>query len=337
MASSEAPEERRAPRKASRRLTWLAVFILLLFGGYTAGWFWVGGLLRERAVEFINSANQSGLKVECANARAGGFPFRIGLFCDRVRYEDPKEGIALSAEALRSAAQIYNPFLLIAELDSQASVGTPAGALNLNWENLRASLRYNLEAPERLSIEASDLKAAFTPPAAAAIPLFVVKDAQMHVRPNLDDIDLASQATNLVIDPAMLPGGSLPPFSGESDISIKDGVTALRGGGDLVLGRSGTIRHASLSTADASLSISGPFFVGEDGLVDADLWVKAKNPGGIAPIAVAAFPESAEQIAESLSGLALLGENATLPLKIEDGEMTLGFLPIGRIPPLLAR
>lgn len=319
---------------SSRRFAWLAAFIVFLFCGYAFAWFYVAGMLRDRFVEFIDAANASGLEVECRNARAGGFPFRIGLFCDETRYADPGQ-FALSAEGVRSAAQVYNPFLVVAEVDGPAILDTTALALGASWDNLRASLRYSLEAPERISIEARDLATKMTPAGSGAVPLFSAKDAQAHARPNGDDLDVAASFEDLRIDPAVLAGGALPAFSGNGDVTIDDGMLRVNGGGDLLLGQAGTIRTLSLSTTDATLSLAGTFALDPQGLLDADLVVRANNPKAIAPIAAAAFPESAEAITASLSGLAALGENAELPLTIRKGEMTFGFLPLGKIGPLL--
>ena len=332
MASTPGGEVRRP--KSSRRFAWLTAFILVLFCGYAAAWFYVGNMLRDRFVQFLDSANASGLEVECRNPRAGGFPFRIGLFCDSTRYADPGE-FALSAEGLRSAAQVYNPFLIVAELDGPAVLDTAPLALGASWDNLRASLRYNLDAPERVSIEVASLDASITPRASEKTQLFSAKDAEAHARPNGNDLDLAASFADLKIDPAMLDGGALPAFSGDGDMTITDGMLRINGGGDLLLGQSGTIRTLSLSTGGARLTLAGTFALDPQGLLDADLVVRASNPQAIAPIAAAAFPESAAAISASLSGLAALGENAELPLTIRKGEMTFGFLPMGRIGPLL--
>ena len=62
------------------------------------------------------------MKAECVNLTARGFPFRIGLFCDRVAFEQPSAAMTLSAGAFRSAGQIYDPMRLVAELDGPAKI-----------------------------------------------------------------------------------------------------------------------------------------------------------------------------------------------------------------------
>ena len=48
------------------------------------------------------------------------------------------------------------------------------------------------------------------------------------MRPNGQDLDLASSFEGLALDPALVDGRTLPAFSGQSDLTIQDGVD-LRG------------------------------------------------------------------------------------------------------------
>jgi len=336
MASSNSAGEAQQVRRPnySRRFMWLAAFIVLLFGGYSVAWFYVGGLLETRARDFIAAANTQGRTVECAAARAGGYPFRIGLFCDSLRYEQPGE-FSVSAKALRSAAQVYNPFLIITEVDGPATLASPrAGGLDLDWDLLHASLRFNMDAPERISLETNGLVANATMLDGAALKLARVDHAEAHLRPNGADLDFAAAIDDAIVDPTLLQGGTLPPLDSTLDVTLKDGVAAINGGGDLVLGRSGVLHTLSLSTGDSALSASGPFSVDLDGLIDADLKIRAKKPETFGAILGAAFPSAREQMEQSLSGLAALGENAEVPLTIRKSQMTIGFVPLGAIAPL---
>src|SRR5690606_39363088 len=82
----------------SRRIMWLAIFIVVLFGGYSAAWFYVGGLLQDQVKVVLAEAGKKGVSMECANPTARGYPFRIGLFCDSVGFDNGK-GASLSAGA----------------------------------------------------------------------------------------------------------------------------------------------------------------------------------------------------------------------------------------------
>ena len=254
--------ERRKPNY-SRRLTWLGVVIVLLFGGYSAAWFYVAAKLEAVAGAAIAGLNHGGTSADCTNPAARGFPFRIGLYCDGLRYANTDEKVGASAAAFRSAAQVYDPMHIVAELDSPARISGPGGsAITFDWGNLRASARLTTDFPEQLSAEVVKLSAA----AEAAGPgaLATIGQAQAHMRRSGDDLDLAASFDGADIDPKLLGGADLPPFEGAADLTIKDGVNLARFGGSL-RGHSGTIRTLSISSGGtAGLSVAGPFSV-DDG------------------------------------------------------------------------
>jgi hypothetical protein len=154
MTSSEA----RRPRK-SRRFLWLTIFIVVLFGGYSAGWFYVADRVKAEVVARLATMNRGEVSVECDNPQVGGFPFRIGVSCDRLAYADGARRIEASAGSFRSLAQVYQPNRALAELDGPLHVSAPGlGAIRLDWDRLRASVRIARPLPERVSVEAEGLK-----------------------------------------------------------------------------------------------------------------------------------------------------------------------------------
>jgi hypothetical protein len=315
-----------------RRILWLAAFVVILFGGYSAGWFYLADQLATRAKAMIADANRDGVTVECDNPIARGFPFRLGVFCDRVAYGNAAEAVGLTAGNLRTAGQIYDPMRFIAELDGPAMVATPRnGSLKIDWEKLRASVRWARPLPERISVEGGGVAAT----TATGTPLATIGAFEAHMRPNGQDLDLASSFEGLALDPALVEGRTLPAFSGESDMTIEGGVD-LRGIRiEDLRGRSGTIRNASLSLGgNSGFTVSGTFSIGEDGLMDADLKVTVRDPNGLSAVLAEAFPEKRRDIRNVSSALTFMGNNPTLPLLIERGEAKLAFFKLGDIPPI---
>jgi hypothetical protein len=327
------PKTGRPGSRYGRRIAWLGVLVVLLLGGYTAAWFHFAGRLEEQARIVTSRSYAGGASVECENPQARGYPFRIGIYCDQVAFSEVPQGARLSAGSFRSAAQVYDPKRIVAELDGPASIDLPgADPLALAWQGLRASVRLAKPLPDRVSVETSALSAKN-----ASGDLLATVDAfQAHFRPNGRAIDLAARFERLAIDPRVLDARSLPPLSGQSDLSIDDGVQLAGKGLDSLRGQSGTLRLLDLSTAEGKtgVALSGPFSIAGDGLVDADLSLVVRDAAGIATVLSEAFPEARDRISLSLSGLAALGPETSLPLKIERGRATLGFIPLGEIPPL---
>lgn len=330
-----------------RRIIWLAVFVAVLFGGYSAGWYYLADRVVTRTKATIAQANRDGVTVECENPVARGFPFRLGIYCDRVAYADADRAVGMTAGNLRTAGQIYDPTRFIAELDGPATLATPgAGPLRVDWQKLRASVRWAQPLPERISMEGGDLTASTE----AGEPLAAIGAFEAHMRPNGQDLDLASNFRGLTIDPALAEGRTLPAFSGRYDLTIRDGVELAGLQPQDLRGHSGTIRDATLSVGGDSasegsgeeadleeegsgLSVSGTFSVAENGLLDANLKLTVRDPQALSAVLVKAFPEKRREIRNVSSALSFMGNDPTLPLVIERGEVKIAFFKLGRIPP----
>jgi hypothetical protein len=67
-------------------------------------------------------------------------------------------------------------------------------------------------------------------------------------------------------------------------------------------------------------------------MVNAELTVTIRNPKAVATALAETFPEQRKQIEQGLVGLSFLGTETAMPLKIVDGQASLGFIPLGRVP-----
>ncbi len=315
-----------------RRILWLGVFVVVLCAAYSAGWYVLADRFQSEAKATIARMNRNGVTAECENPVARGFPFRLGIYCDRVAFLDPTEAVGFSAGSFRSAGQIYDPKRFVAELDGPATVDTPAsGPMKLVWDNMRASVRWAQPLPERISLEGGNVEASL----ADGTQLGNIGDFQAHMRPNGEDLDVATNFDGLVIDPSRVGGKNLPTLSGQSDVTIVNGVNLIKSGIDNLRGQSGTIQEASLFTGpDTGLTISGPFSIRPDGLIDADLKITIRDPNGLSLVFAAIFPENSDQIIAGISALSFLGSSPSLPLKIKKGRANISFVKLGQLPPL---
>lgn len=320
-----------------RRFFWLAFAIVLAGGLYTAGWFYAADLLVKEVDMQVAALNRDGRRASCENAEARGYPFRLGVFCHSVMFEDARAGIGFRARQFRSAAQVYAPYRVIGELDGPATLQVPGlNALDLDWEDLRSSARLASPMPERLSVAATGLSVRLDEPGDMSPLLGTAGIFELHMRPaGAADIDLAVRFADLRLEAELTGVEGLAPLDGMADFTLSDGARLLRSREGL-RGRSGTIRSAviSLSGREAGVSLSGPVSVGEDGLVNAQLQVTVRDADELAGVLAEIMPDARREIELALSGLAAMGETPTLPLRIVDGEALLGFLSLGSIPPL---
>lgn len=311
------PAEAARPSYA-RRIILLGVAVVLFVAAYTAGWFYLADRLEREAA---TAAASSG--AECENLRAEGYPFRLGLFCDRTSYA--RDGVQATAGAFRSAAQIYDPARVVGELDGPAEVTVPGlPPLTLDWEILKGSSRLAQPLPNRVSAEARKL--AVRGPAG---PLLSADDAQLHSRVNGEDLDLAASFVALALAPEVADGRTLPALSGNLDAVIRD---AARGFDGSLRGRSGEIRTLQLGDGgQAGLTLRGPFSVDAEGLLEAQFSVSLQNTARLAEIFRQAAPETSERLAGVIGGI---GEVSNVPLTISKGRAAILFFQLGEVPPL---
>lgn len=332
MASSDSQK----PRRSGHRMIWLALAIAVMIAAYVAGWHYVAERVQAEVTGTIADVNQGGRRANCEQQDIRGFPFRMGVFCRSILYEDARAGIGFQARGFRSAAQVYAPQRIVAELDGPALVEFPGiNALDVNWSSLRASARLAEPIPDLLSVEVLDLRADLDSDPTESAALVAMDSAEFHMRPNGPDLDLAVRFAGLRTDPSATGGNRLPPMRGLADLAIDGAAGGLPSVMNGLRGVSGTLRTLTVTLADdGGARLSGPFEIGADGLIDARLDITVQNPAALAATLREVFPDFASQIQAAFTGLAAMGEEPTLPLVITRGNARLGFLALGEIPPL---
>lgn len=318
--------------KAGTRILWLALAIVVVIAAYTATWFYLARSLEQRANATIAALNDNGVRAFCEEPEARGYPFRIGLFCRGVFYENVGRGVSVRAGDLRSAAQIYQPYRVLAELDGPASVVLPYGAaVEARWKTLRASTRLARPLPEAFSAEARDLGLSYKEGSETTVAS--VRTVGFHARPQDSDLEVAITFAGLDLDDEMAPG--VPPLEGRLHATVDDGVALLSERAAGLRGNAATIRELVVGVAgsDAAISVSGPVSVDDNGLLNGELSVTLQDPAAIARILAAVLPDLEDEIATTTAALSSFGGGA-LNLRIVRGNAFLGFIPLGEIPPL---
>lgn len=316
----------------ARRILWLAVAVVAAFLAYTALWFTAARSLERELAAAIAELNGGGVRAHCEEPEARGYPFRIGLFCRSVFYENVRSGISVRAGAFRSAAQVYQPFRVVGEVDAPAAVTLPIfEPLEIRWANLRASARLADPLPERTSLEAREV--VVSEQEGGTTPLARLAAVEAHARRQDGDLETAASFRDLFLGAKVAP--DLPPLEGRARVLIEDGATLAETGRFDPYGRSGEIQElvVGVTGQKAQLSLSGPVSIDEDGLIDAELSVRLRDPAAVLQLLSRIFPDARDEITAAASGLSGM-EEAPLQIGIRRGRVFLGFIPLGRIPPI---
>ncbi|MCT8997991.1 DUF2125 domain-containing protein [Chelativorans intermedius] len=318
-----------------RRIAGLAAAIVLAVLAYSGAWYYGAHWLEGQAEATLARLNGKGVRAFCEEPQARGYPFRIGLFCRSVFYENSMKGVSLRAGALRSAAQIYQPGRVMGELDGPAVLRLPfAATLEARWESLRASARLARPLPQTLSVEGRQVRIF---DGEAGMALATAADLQFHARPQeATDLETAVSFEALALEGDLADG--LPPliFDGRAHLTLHDGVELLlERAWPGLRGRSGTVHELALAVAGGGpeLSLSGPVTIGPDGQIDAELAVKVSKPERLAELVSEVFPQARKGLMAAAAVFRGLGD-VPLPVRIVRGRVFVGIVPVGRIPPV---
>jgi hypothetical protein len=327
MTSSDRPRRRR-----SSLFLWLALLLVLAGIAYTFAWMHFAGLVRERVEATLSAMRETGASADCADREVHGFPLHFILKCDSVRYVDPASSAVVSVSSMRAAADIYNPRRVRIALAAPAELQVPGtGPIVVHWEKMHGELFPPFGRDAAVEVEGEQLSAEQT----QSDPVLTVAFIHGTAKVAGADADLKGRFDGLQFGPTVPDFGDLPPLSGVADLVVKGGASLALKDARSFRGRSAEFRKLVLSPSDdASVTVKGTASVDQEGRVDADLRVRLRNPQELAAALKLAFPDKAKDIDRGLALVSALGNDPMVPVTIREGLVTVGFFPVGRIPPL---
>jgi hypothetical protein len=329
-----ASREESRPKRRRRSLVWLLGLLLVLFGLYSAGWFWAAERVRSETDKAVAGLNAQGIQAECANLKVSGYPLRFNVTCDSMAYQDDSRAIAATAGGLSATASLFMPLWPTVDLDGPLRTIAPGMTpLWIDWDRLRATTSLSWPLPAHVTLSAEGLSGQTDPEDTDPIELFSAANAEAELSPDGRDLDYSGWFSDLEIDAEALGGRAVPALDAKADAKLKNGVALLGGGAKSLRGQSVEIGNLELSSGDARISLSGPVSVDANGLIDASLKIKIENPKAVGAILAGAIPEKKGQIEQGFGALAMLG-GAPMPLNVVKGKASLGFIPLGKIGPV---
>ena len=348
---------------ATRKIKWLAIGIAVVIALYTGGWFFLASQVNRGVQTAIQQAEANGTAITCADQDVGGYPFRLGVRCDRTVIETP-DGARVQAGAFRSAAQVYEPRRIISELDGPATIETPGVTASAEWDIARASTRLSDRGLEIGTLTLDNLRFETFPPSAATITGELDR-AVASVRANGPDLDAAIAIDALDIAP--VDGRDPPPIALDIDATVSDAASALQGGQPLesLRGRTVTLRNGGLALSGGGrIETSGTIAVDADGLASGEIEIGLSDATATVAALSSLFPEArgliqtvggvfgasgggGNVLSNVLSGGATQTDAdaapeandetdalRTITLSVRDGQIRAGFIPLGNVPPL---
>ncbi len=360
------------PLQRRRSIGWLipALVLVIIAAGWSAFWFYAADRARGTIAGWIEREASGGRIYTCGSQTLGGFPFRIEFRCNQASADLTKTQppLKLSATNILAAVQVYQPTLVIAEIDAPLTVAGPGQQMTANWSLAQISLRGTPRNPQRVSFAAEkfslDQNGGDKPGR-----LFTAEKGQLHGRlasgtvredPVIDVAATLKAATATSWHPL-----AAQPFDFDGDTRLiglrnfqpKSWSERFRE----IQQANGRIevRNARLKQGDMLAVATGNLKLTRQGYLDGDLVVTATGIEKLLPALgkdmlaqqgnsrsqrLGAALNLLDQMAPgAIAGaVSLLGEQVELegrratkmPLRFKDGVATLGPVKLGQTPPL---
>lgn len=335
-----------SPSKARRALIGVVLVAVLLAAALSGAWFYLAGRLDDELTRAIEQAAGGGTDITCPDREVFGFPFRIGFRCDSISVvragDRPFEA---TGGAVRTAAQIYRPNHVVAEVDAPLRVATPEmPPLDIRWDLAQASATFWTEGLDRVSLVTEEPRVGIVAPGDGGGDRPVVEAAQSeaHARRRDDDLDIFTLMKGGKLTFAGAP--DLPPLEASTDLTIAGAGDWLSGaargqtGRELFAGRQVSLRSLLLEMDTANAELSGDFSFDDEGRVSGTFQLAIADPNKIAELVTAVAPNLRDIASAIASALPMAGRRSdgrtVIELKARNGVLAVGIFPIGKLPAL---
>ena len=326
-----------------RILTSIIITLALIWAGY---WFWAARAERQAVARFLASRQAAGWTAETSGYTVRGFPSRFDLTLNALSLGQPAHGFVWHTPFLQLGASSYAPFTLQAHLPGEQRFDTPAGPVGLQSGRIYASL----QLVPGLALRLRQLTARLDTPrlslpdgATLALSQILLDVVPVAGVPHQQDITL--DAGDIALPPeakAMLdPKGALPDL-------VKDLHLGLRADLDRPLDLRSTeapprltaltLRDCRLIWGPMRITASGQLHLDAEGRPEGQIRLTIRDWQPLIDMAVAQGllkPGIAPTVSNMMAALANSGGDsgeATLPLDLGGGMLSLGPLPLASLP-----
>ncbi|MEQ6201711.1 DUF2125 domain-containing protein [Sulfitobacter sp. HNIBRBA2951] len=328
---------------------WL-VKILLVCALLWGGWWWIAtGAMQKGLDAFWQGQRDSGLDVTVAQAARSGFPLRIGTTLRDITLSDPAAQTALKIPHISIASPVYWPGDVAVTLPAEPITFTAAqGPLTLMSDGMQADL--NLHPGTALALEAMRGKA-------RAVTLDAVEGRVLSVEEIATDViqttapetyAISLVATGVAPGSLIRQGLQVPDAWADSFAPILADIvvtfdrpwdrSALRNSRPQP--RVITINQLTAEWDQLGFEISGNLNVDNNGVPTGDVRVQVRNWQRIFNMITDSTDVPAQWTSTIESVLGAMSDaqgTLDLPVTLQNGQMRVGFFPLGPAPRIVIR
>lgn len=325
-----------------RALTAVVVILATVWGGY---WFVGSSALQNGAEGWFQAQSDTGMIATRDSLHVAGFPNRFDLTVEGLHLADPATGMGWTAPLLRLYSLSYTPWHWIATLPPSQTIDLPGQTLSITSTDLRGSLVLvpgTALALDRIAVTGEAVGVSSSMGWTLGAPKLALHSRQDVAATNAHEVDILindfapDPSLTAVVARAGLPAtldvvhlaavlgfsGPLDRFAAEAQptvtrLSIKEGLIRW---GSIALFAKGDV------TPDANGMAEGRIDLRIEDWQNA--LAVAQAMGLIAPEVVPTWEKALAMLAQQSGKPDVLD----LPLTMQNGHMSLGFLPLGPAP-----
>lgn len=348
MTASVDGDTPRARSRTARRFKILIGIVVAILILWTGGWFAARHYVTGKIAAIEARATDEGATLSCAEQSVSGFPFRLGVTCTKLEASCPAEEASLDLAGIEAMGLLYNPGHALIAAKGPLQLKGPNGiGADADWKSLESSLRVGFSGLKRYSLVTDGLDAKLNAPQRLDGPIAVKADhAELHVLPDPDTADTFDLFASVTNGTAAVPGRpDLPPLTSDVEIAVPKAMLAR--GGDAVAawiasGQPVSIRRLELDLAGLSTAIAGDATVDGDGLISGKFTVRVSALDRLPELVDHFRPGAGQKVARLIAPVSMMlrpvsaeGRNwREATINVQRGRATMGFIPLGQIPPL---
>jgi len=345
-------------RTRNKRMVCILGLVVAFYSGL---WFVLEHMLHGVADQELQQLNEQGQRVNCENLRKTGYPLRVGLACDSLRWQDDSGRYDLLTGEIVVAAPLYAPSWRTLELGSPTFLDlADSTQIRALWQNLTLSADFMDEPPDAVSVTIEDLQLSLTK-AGEAAPLMLEQFPKTgsHFSENALEADFvrlqfkndaAGIKINLSFDALRLPGmmshdhrqdpamtgemilsfDPMPISAAEADLTDVDSWQGMRG-------LSGRLEKLGLNfSSGGGFFTEGDFQIADSGTLSGQFNVHMLDMFALLRTVRMYFPSQASNLETVFFVLNTMPKdeqgNPIITISIDEGRMRAGFIPLGHLP-----
>lgn len=330
-------------------LRWL-MKILVIVAVLWAGWWWIATSGLQKGLEaFWQSQRNDGLETTVQETARSGFPFKIGANLRGISISDPAAQTQLDLPQIKVTSPIYWPGHARVALSSDPITFTaPQGPLTLTSDGMQADMRLHPGA----ALELEALRGVGSGISLDAVEgrVISIEDVKADVTQGAapETYAITFTATGFAPGSLLRQGMQIPDAWAQSFAPVIADMTvtfdrpwdrsALRD--TRPQPRNIVINQVTAEWEQLGMGLSGQLNVDAAGVPTGAVRVQVRNWQRIFDMAIA-NTNVPQQWASTIEGVlgAMSDAEGTLdlPITLENGQMRVGFLPLGPAPRLILR